>query len=77
MQQGITQEQYDKKASELRSKITEQNEILNRFPEADKKRELLGLITLNLTIDYKKLYVELQKPFDAIYNCNKSATWAG
>ena len=43
----------------------------------DKKRELLGLITLNLTLDDKKLYVELQKPFDAIYNYNKSGKWGG
>ena len=41
----------------------------------DKKRELLGLITLNLTLDDKKLYVELQKPFDAIYNYNKTGKW--
>jgi len=99
---SITQEQYDKKATELRLKITEQNEILNRFPEAvknfadlmikllnistraweifqsssiDKKQEHLGLITLNLTLDDKKLYVELQKPFDAIYNYNKTGKW--
>ncbi len=104
LDKSITQEQYDKKATELRSKITEQNEILNRFPEADKnfadlmikllnisthawdifqsssidkKRELLGLITLNLTLDDKKIYVELQKPFDAIYNYNKTGKWGG
>jgi hypothetical protein len=41
----------------------------------DKKRELLGLITLNMSLDDKKLYVELQKPFDAIYNYNKSGKW--
>jgi len=41
----------------------------------DKKKQLLGLITLNLTLDDKKLYVELQKPFDAIYNYNKSGKW--
>ncbi|MHC1716798.1 MAG: hypothetical protein AB9915_02880 [Candidatus Dojkabacteria bacterium] len=40
----------------------------------DQKRQLLGLITLNLTLIDKKLVIELQKPFDAIYNSNKSGT---
>jgi hypothetical protein len=32
---------------------------------------------LNMSLDDKKLYVELQKPFDAIYNYNKSGKWGG
>ncbi|MGI6475650.1 MAG: recombinase family protein [Candidatus Dojkabacteria bacterium] len=41
----------------------------------DKKRELLGLITLNLTVDDKKLDVTLAEPFDKIYELNKSQEW--
>lgn len=41
----------------------------------DQKRQLLGLITLNLTLKDKKLVIELQKPFDAIYNSNKTGIW--
>ncbi len=35
------------------------------------------MLTSNLEVDDKKLYVELQKPFDAIYNYNKSGKWGG
>jgi len=43
----------------------------------DKKRELLGLITLNLTLDDKKLDVTLAEPFDKIYELNKTKEWGG
>lgn len=43
----------------------------------EKKRELLGLITLNLTLDDKKLDVTLAEPFDKIYELNKTKKWGG
>jgi len=43
----------------------------------EKKRELLGLITLNLTLDDKKLGVTLAEPFDKIYELNKTKEWGG
>ena len=43
----------------------------------EKKRELLGLITLNLTLDDKKLDVTLAEPFDKIYELNKTKEWGG
>lgn len=43
----------------------------------DRKRQLLGLIASNYTVDGKNLCVELNSPFDVIANLNKTKEWGG
>ena len=43
----------------------------------ERKRQLLGLIASNFTIDGKNLCVELNSPFDVIANLNKTQEWGG
>ena len=43
----------------------------------ERKRQLLGLIASNFTIDGKNLCVELNSPFDVIAELNKTQEWGG
>jgi len=67
---------YGKFVSNLLS-ITSRAWEIFESSSPDKKRELLGLITLNLTLDDKKLDVTLAEPFHKISELNKSQEWGG
>ncbi len=43
----------------------------------ERKRQLLGMLSSNLEVDDKKLYVELKSPFNLIYDLNKTQEWGG
>ena len=43
----------------------------------ERKRQLLGMLSSNLEVDDKKLYVELKSPFNPIYELNKTQEWGG
>ena len=57
--------------------ITSRAWVIFESSSPDKQRELLGLITLNLSLDDKKLDITLAEPFDKIYELNKSQEWGG
>lgn len=102
LKKSITQDMYDKKATELKDEQEALQQKKNRYFDAsinygkvvtdlvsitsrawkifesskiDRKRQLLGMITSNLEVDDKKLYVELKSPFNLIYNLNKTKKW--
>lgn len=99
---SITQDQYDKKAFELKDEQESLQDRRNKFFNAsidygklitdlisitsraweifegsriDRKRQLLGMLFSNLSVENKKLSVVLRSPFDTIYELNKSGKW--
>ena len=42
-----------------------------------RKRQILGILTSNLEVDNKKLYIELKSLFNLIYELNKTHKWGG
>lgn len=104
LKQSITQDEYDKKAIELKdekenllgiqgrnSNNTRQAKktaldllsITNRAwdifesSSIDRKRQLLGMLSSNLTVYDKNLCVYLNNPFQAIADLNKTQEWGG
>lgn len=67
---------YGKVVTDLVS-ITSRAWEIFESSKIDRKRQLLGMISSNLEVDDKKLYVELKSPFNLIYNLNKTKEWGG
>lgn len=67
---------YGKVVTDLVS-ITSRAWEIFKSSKIDRKRQLLGMLTSNLEVDDKNLYVELKSPFDKIYELNKSQEWGG
>lgn len=65
---------YGKVVTDLVS-ITSRAWEIFESSKIDRKRQLLGMISSNLEVDDKKLYVELKSPFNLIYNLNKTKEW--
>ena len=67
---------YGKVVTDLVS-ITSRTWEIFESSKIDRKRQILGMLTSNLEVDDKKLYVELKSPFNLIYNLNKTQEWGG
>lgn len=65
---------YEKLVTNLVSIISRVWKIFESS-KIDRKRQLIGMLTSNLEVDDKKLYVELKSPFDMIYELDKSKEW--
>jgi hypothetical protein len=65
---------YGKVVTDLVS-ITSRAWEIFKSSKIDRKRQLLGMLTSNLEVDDKKLYIELKSPFNLIYNLNKTQEW--
>lgn len=65
---------YGKVVTDLVS-ITSRAWEIFESSKIDRKRQLLGMLTSNLEVDDKKLYIELKSPFNLIYELNKSQEW--
>lgn len=67
---------YGKVVTDLVS-ITSRAWEIFKSSKIDRKRQLLGMLTSNLEVDDKKLYIELKSPFNLIYDLNKTQDWGG
>lgn len=67
---------YGKVVTDLVS-ITSRAWEIFKSSKVDRKRQLLGMLTSNLEVDDKKLYIELKSPFNLIYDLNKTQEWGG
>lgn len=67
---------YGKVVTDLIS-ITSRTWEIFESSSIDRKRQLLGMITSNLKVYDKKLYVEMKSPFNVIYELNKTQKWGG
>lgn len=65
---------YGKVVTDLVS-ITSRAWEIFESSKIDKKRQILGMLTSNLEVDDKKLYVELKSPFSLVYELNKTQEW--
>lgn len=64
-------------ASNMILKLANKAYKLFESSKEKQKRQLLSLILQNCQLAGKKLEFSLKTPFDAIYNCSKSADWRG
>lgn len=67
---------YGKVVTDLVS-ITSRAWEIFESSKIERKRQLLGMLSSNLEVDDKKLYVELKSPFNLIYELNKTKEWGG
>ncbi len=67
---------YGKVVTDLVS-ITSRAWEIFKSSKIDRKRQLLGMLTSNLEVDDKKLYIELKSPFNLVYDLNKTQEWGG
>lgn len=65
---------YGKVVTDLIS-ITSRAWEIFESSKIERKRQLLGMLSSNLEVDDKKLYVELKSPFNLIYDLNKTQEW--
>lgn len=67
---------YGKVVTDLVS-ITSRAWEIFESSKIDRKRQLLGMLTSNLEVDDKNLYVVMKSPFNLIYELNKTKEWGG
>lgn len=65
---------YGKVVTDLVS-ITSRAWEIFESSKIDRKRQLLGMLTSNLEVDDKNLYVVMKSPFNLIYELNKTKEW--